>query len=520
MFTDLDNLKALMTSGADPATIQKMLVATDNFIGINLESVAKLMLPLYAGLRNRLPVDKPKQGGAAALWRTQIGYGGFNFAGSMGTAFHTIGNPAVGAALTATAPYKTQAVSGEVEYEAIPMAQGFDDPLAVETSRVLSILLKLEELIVLGGNVDALTAPAPAGVPSTLVGGAAFAAGVWTFRVAALTLQGTLANTPLVATNLAVPAIFQYSGESIQSAGIPVVVPMGGVQFLDLSWPAVPGALGYKIYCEDAAASGNFYYCPVASLRYRKITAGATDLTAVGDPITTSGGQYVTVNHVQLIAPPVIDAAHKAPTVDGSAGATMFDGLVGWMQKQTICGITMPSPHIGLDMDGAPLTTVGSGVSEFDQILEPLWKQWVINPTLIITDPAGAASLTDKLIAANGAAMYRLEISQERGSFTGGVFVGGYLNKFAASMMGYQPATIPVWAHPYMEPGTFLFLSERIPYQYSKEARGFALDVLTPYTYFELARTQRSFPFSTFFNETLKCYHPMAQASIKGARVE
>ena len=38
----------------------------------------------------------------AMIWRTQIGYGGFDFAGSMGTAFHVIGNPALGAALTAT----------------------------------------------------------------------------------------------------------------------------------------------------------------------------------------------------------------------------------------------------------------------------------------------------------------------------------------------------------------------------------------------------------------------------------
>ena len=513
MYTDLDNLKALMTTGADPEVIQKMLQVTDAFVGINLESVAKLMLPLYAGLRNRLPVDKPKTGGVAAIWRTQIGYGGFDFAAAMGTAFHAVGNAAVGAALTATAPYKTQAVSGAVEYEAIPMAQGFDDPLAIETSRVLSILLKLEELIVLGGNVDALAAPVPVSpaVPSTLTTANTFAAGVWHFKVTALTEQGCLANKAANST----------SGESAPSASIACTAPGGDIDFVDLSWPAVPGALGYKIYGEKAAAAGTWWLqIPATDLKYRKITAGATDLSALGDAIVTPAGQtYVTVNHVQVFAISTSAVAAPGAGVDHSANALVFDGLIPWMQKQTLCGITMPSAHTRIDMDGALLTTVGSGVSEFDQILQPLWTDWVINPTLIITDPQGAASLTDHLIAANGAAMYRMEISQERGAFTGGVFVGGYLNKFAASMMGYQPATIPVWAHPYMEPGTFLFLSERIPYQYSKEARGFALDTLVPYTYFELARADRSFPFSTFMNETLKCYHPMAQASIQGARV-
>jgi hypothetical protein len=124
------------------------------------------------------------------------------------------------------------------------------------------------------------------------------------------------------------------------------------------------------------------------------------------------------------------------------------------------------------------------------------------------------------LIAANNAAMYRIEIQQERGGFTGGAFVGGYLNKYAASLMGNTPATIPVWAHPYCPDGTFMFLTERVPYQYSREARGFALDVLSPYQYFELARSTRTFPFSVFMTETLKCYHPLANAVISGVRVE
>ena len=116
--------------------------------------------------------------------------------------------------------------------------------------------------------------------------------------------------------------------------------------------------------------------------------------------------------------------------------------------------------------------------------------------------------------------MYRVELAPERGQFIGGMYIGGYLNKFAASMLGNQAANIPVWAHPYMVDGTYLFLTERIPYQYSREARGFALDVQTPYTYFELARTDRSFPFSTFFTECLKCYHPLSNASIAGVKVE
>ena len=509
MNQDLDNLKALMGSGADPETIKKALAVTDGFVGINLEAVAKLMLPLYAGLRNRLPADKPTKGGTQAIWRTQIGYGGFDFGANMGTAFHGIGGAVAGAAITIQADYKTQAVAGSVEFEAIPMAQGFDDPLAIETSRSLSTLMRLEELIVLGGNEVALAAPAPVATPSTATAVNTFAAGNWHVKVTALTLQGTIANA----------AGNSNTGESVVSASILCTAPGGDIDFIDVYWPPVPGAVGYKVYCETAAANSTWNLCiPATDLKYRKITAGATDLALFGDAIVTPTGQtYVTVKHVQITRVPT--SAVVPAGADGSANANVFEGMIPWCEKRTMYGQNLGADHISYNADGAPLTTAGSGVSEFDSILQQLWMQWVINPTLIITSPAGASSLTDKLIAANNAAMYRLEIQQERGSFTGGVFVGGYLNKFAASMMGYQPATIPVWAHPYLPDGTFLFLTERIPYQYSREARGFALDTLIPYTYFELARVDRSFPFSTFWNQTMKCYHPLAQAYIAGARV-
>ena len=160
----------------------------------------------------------------------------------------------------------------------------------------------------------------------------------------------------------------------------------------------------------------------------------------------------------------------------------------------------------------------GSGITEFDNILGPMWTNWHVGPTLIIGSANAVASITDQLMAINSGNLYKLELVNERGGLVGGTFVGSYLNKFAASMIPSQAAQIPVWAHPYMEDGTILMITEKVPYTYSKESRGFALDVQTPYTYFELARTTRTFPYSNFFTETLKCYHPPVQASICGVR--
>jgi hypothetical protein len=283
------------------------------------------------------------------------------------------------------------------------------------------------------------------------------------------------------------------------------------VTFFDISWPAVPGALGYKVYCSHAAAGAVYLAHPNTDLYYKNT------LAALGAAIVVPTGQtFVTVNHVQIVSPPTATTLGSAG--DASASTIQYDGIVNWAQKDTLYTQALGT-HIKKDLDGAVLTTAGSGISEFDYILQNMWNTWVINPSIIITSAQGATSLTDKLVAANSAAMYRFDVTNNANGFTGGLFVGGYLNKFAASMLGQGPATIPVWAHPYMPDGTFLFLTERVPYQYSREARGFALDVMTPYTYFELGRTQRSFPFSVFFTQTLKCYHPLAQAAIVGARV-
>jgi hypothetical protein len=500
MIRDIDALKELMGL-QDPELIQKALSVGTGFVGINLEATAKLMLPLFAGLRNRIYTDTPKQGGTQAIWRMQLGYGGFDFAGNMGTAFEGVGGDAAGSALTIQADYKTQAVKGQVGYEAIPMARGFDDPLQIETSRTLATELRLEELLILMGNTAALAAPT-ALTGTTGSPGTTFGAGVWMVVVTALTGQGYISNLA-GASNV---------GESVASVGAAITTTSGNGQYLSVYWAPVPGAVGYKVYCNavvgGGSASSALFCCdPATKLAYK-------DGTAITPAAT--GSLSVGITNCRIIAVP--GGSANPPAADGTANALAFEGLTSWAEKSTIYGQAIGT-KIFNNQNGSKLTTAGSGITEFDAVLRNLWSNWVISPSLIITSPLGASHLTDQLVAANNAAMYRLEISAERGGFIGGVFVGGYVNKFAASLANQQ-VTVPVWAHPYLPDGTFLFLTEKVPYQYSREARGFALDVQTPYTYFELARTTRVFPFSIFFTEVLKCYHPLAQAAIVGARVE
>jgi len=428
----------------------------------------------------------------------------------MGTAFGANGAATAPAATTITAPYMSQSITGNVQWEAIAQARGWDDALRIETSIALSSLIKSDELLTLGGNAAALPAVVPAGVPSTATAVNTFGVGNWTIHVTALTLQGALANA---SSNSNI-------GESDKVA-CTVVVPGGDCDFLDISWPIVPGAVGYKVYANIAAAggAGATYLCiPAVNLRYRKVTAGATDLALFGDRIVTPAGQtYVTVNHVQYDIL-TLNTNPAPPAADLTASLLQFEGLIPWCEKTTMYA-TAGLTHPNVDLNGAPLTTSGAGVLEIDQVLENLWTQWVISPTKIIASPKSVTSLSNHIIAANNGSMYRLEMSQERGKLVGGVFIGGYINKFAASLTN-QRSDVSVIAHPYMPDGKFIFLSEDVPYQYSQTGKSFAMDVQTPYTYWELGRTTRNIPFDVFFSEVLKCYHPGAQAAISGVRVD
>lgn len=510
MYTrDIDALKELMSEtyqANDPTLIQKALTVASGFVGINLEPTAKLMLPLYAGLRNRVAVDRPARGGQQAIWRMQLGYGGFDFGANMGTAFQATGGALTGSALTIQANYLSQAVLGQVQFEAIPMAMGYDDPFQIETSRGLATLLRMEELLTLGGNNAALAVPtglAQAGGSA----GSNFAAGNWRITVSAITLQGYLSaltsGSPLgnVVGESNVPAFVTFAATSTNGDSVTV------------SWNAVPGAVGYRVYTSGAAGGTTLYPAdPTTCMRY------ADRVSVMTLPATNM--QVITVTKVTLIAPAPFSAIN-APAADNSANANAFEGLIAWAEKSTIYSQALSGgTKIVTDQQGAKLTLAGSGILEIDSILKNFWSNWHLSPTLIVCSAQTVKFLSDLLSTSSNNFMYRVDITQERGKFSGGIYVGAYINKFAASMLGDQNASIPIWAHPYMPDGSLLFLTEKIPYDYSRESRGFALDVLQPYTYFELARTDRSFPFSLFFTETLKCYHPYAQAAIVGARVE
>jgi hypothetical protein len=495
------------TQAAALGDIKKAMAIGSGFLGVNLERPAALLMPFVSLLRNRTPVDTPQQGSDRVTWRTQFGFGSYDFAVNMGTAENANGGEAGGTATTFEAPYFTQAVHNSVTLQSMKAAEGYDDPLQIAVMTDLATLLRQEELNHLGGNYAAI--PAPTGLTAVAVSGSGVTALAY-YQVTALTLQGYLANLAGANATLGPLGAGSLLGESVGCAQVAVTNGAGSCAYVTLQWNPVPGAVAYKVY---GGTTGAECLIAVSKLGYRNDAGmGAAFVPQV------STQAFVTTTACQQIATGA--TATPIPTVDGSANSFAGEGIISWMQKHTLYSKAIPAGNYqqSVDCGGLPLTVGSDGITEFDNILMPLWMTWKTSPTFIIGSPKSISSVSGKLMSV-GTNNYRIDISAERGHFVGGMFAGGYLNKFVANVLTGMPDVIPLLAHPEMPDGTFLFMSEKIPYQYAREARAWALDVQLPYTYFELARTVPTFPFTTMNIQTLKCYHPSAQGCIVGARV-
>jgi hypothetical protein len=470
------NIRKIHAGAGDELDLQKSALTSASYPGVYLMRLAKLMMPVYAGLRRRFPSTTPTTGSNKATWRTQIGWANLSKANLMSVAEAAIGDAINETPTTFEATYRDIAINHAVTLKATAASRGYDDPLQIAVIQALTAVLEGEERKILGDNSAVIGKPSS--LTGTAGGSGTYGNATDKFLVTALTYRGWLAGST------------GGTGAVGESDGtISGVVNLSGALTVALAWPAVPGAVAYNIYYNPSSHATNKYY-------WKTVTANK--LAATSDALPSSG--------------------NLVPASDVTANANGFEGLLSWCGLSTIYGQAINGKVAVTDQAGATLTTGASGISEIDAKLAKLWTDWQIAPSLIVASPTMVGQITDKLVALNSGAMYRIEISQERGTMAGGAFVTGYVNKFAPFADG-TPRYIDIIPHPYMPNGTLAFLSETIPYPMSRESRGFALDTLVPYTYFPLAASTIQYPFAVTVSEVLECFHPAAQSAIVGVGV-
>lgn len=476
------NMKKFSAPGATTGNIgdlRKSLTAA-SIPGVYLMKLAKLMMPLYAGIRNRMPVQTPTgMGSNQATWRAQLGFA-TSLASMMTVAEAATGTAISESFLTYNAPYRDTTANNDVTLKAIAASKGYDDPFQVAILQTMAALLQMEERNLIGSNYAAIAVPTSVTATGSTAGGT-ISAGSYMVGVTALSYYGWYgASTGSSASVVPIgeTTATYYSGSANFT---------GSTGSIDVTWPAVPGAAAYNVYVSGNGSAA------ATSVYSKTVTINKTTITA----LPTAGG-------------------HIAPTADTSANAYGYEGLLSWCELAAVYGNT-PSNKISItDMSGAGLTAQAGGIKEIDAVLANLWDTWQIAPTLLLMSSTMAQTVKQKLATgATGNYQMFLDISQNQGGFTGGIFPSGYTNNYAPFANGL-PRRIDIIAHPYMPNGRIEFLSETVPYPMSREARGFTIEQLVPYTYFPLAQTTVKYPFALTLSETLACYIPTAQTAITG----
>jgi hypothetical protein len=457
-----------------PQGLKKALTAS-SVPGIYLIKLAKLMLPVYAGLVNRLPAQSPQgMSSNQATWRAQLGFGSIAEASGFRVAEAAIGVVPPTSFLTFNAPFSDIAYNDSVTLKAIAAGRGYSDPLQISVIKTMAALLRLQERVTLGSTYAKIDAPTSVTASGSSTGGT-LAAGSYIVGVTALTYEGWL--TPSTGGASAV-------GESTPTYAS-VVVTSGSTSCINVTWPAVPGAVAYNLYIPTTGGAGS---------------AGAYNKT-------------VTINKATVTA--ASTSTNTPPGADTSVNAYGQEGLLSWCERSTVYGNAIPDKVTPYDNAGAGLTAGNGGITQFDYLLAQQWSKWHIAPSVMVMSPNMNATLVGKLMSLNNSSLYRIEVSSERGTIAGGAMVTGYVNKFAPFADG-TPRYVDVIPHPYMPDGTILFLCETIPYPMGNETRGFVRDVLLPYTYFPLASTTAQYNYSLLTSEVVEAFNPSPQSAIVG----
>jgi hypothetical protein len=320
-----------------------------------------------------------------------------------------------------------------------------------------------EEKIILGGNVTALGVPSTVTAVTSATAGSLANSTTYHVRISALTLYGYLNG-----------AIGHGTADSPDETGISADatgVTGGAATSLDCSWAAVRGAVAYNVFVGSTA--GNVLY---------QFTTTATKCN-----VKTSGGAGNTFN-----------------AADQTADAVSFDGVIPQIQASAnngyfkdIAGLTLTADNVG-------------GISEVDTMLQSLWDNSRIGPTVFLVNSQQAKDMTAKIAANGSSTVLRLNASiGSDGVIRGGLKIGSYLNKFTGQ-------DVDILTHPYLAPGTILALSERLPYPNNNVPNPFELEVLREYTQYDWALASRKYEYGVYGTECLKVYFPAGCGSLVG----
>jgi hypothetical protein len=409
-----------------------------------------------------------------------------------------------------------------VQDESVWYGRGFEDVRALSSLSTLQSLMIEEEKVLLGGLSDAMalgTTPTPT-VSKVANGGANHAANAYV-KCMALPLYGYLNST---LTNY-----LAASGTISDHATISATGTIGSVSATDTVYAKVApvgGAFAYAWFVGTHATAEPsplrlFAITTIPSVRIldpTKDVNGATNSSNI--PSNTTGFDADSSGDVKAfdgLIPQILPSYSTFSTL-GTYSSGALKKATGVGASQYITNAIVFDMAEGTDFLGTGLTADNAGgIVEFDLILKALWDHHRIGPSLCLVNSQEAGNITKKIGGSTGLG-FRVQAAQGDKSIVGGIYVSAYLNKYSSSLTPGNPDQIPIMIHPFLPPGTIVFLSESLPYPDNQVPRVLEVETQQEYADFEWARVQRVYEHGVYVNEVLKHYFPAGCALIRGVK--
>jgi hypothetical protein len=468
--------------------IQKDITLTSplstSFAAFDLEAPSKLLTPRPTPLRNRIP--RKKGVGTSHRVKRITGYTGTGTGGQgqiwpgiTETTTNTFGsiNFERGPKISYTAddlvlPYNSYSLSDSVSFDANFSGLGYQDLRQLSSTSTLYATMLMEERMMLMAR----------GTASGYSGALAQVTSVVTASPVAATGQTALASgTYYVAVTADAGISGNGFGESIASAIGTETVNTGDV--LEITFPAVTGALGYNIYVGTTTGLANLKYQGTVKGALKAVIngAGTTSLLANNFAFSTTG------------------AAATRATADTSAYATGYDGIL-----PTVLG-----PNSGFNNAiNSTFSTSNPGV-EFQNVFANLYQNVKADPDMVLLNGNDRKQLSDAIKSGSNA-NYRLVINEpgESGT-TYGSIVTGLQNEVTGK-------AVDLMVHPWLNSGVAPVLSFTLPIPDTEVSDVWANFMVQDYMGIQWPVTQFAYEFSTYFRGTFFCTAPAWNGAVSG----
>jgi len=181
-----------------------------------------------------------------------------------------------------------------------------------------------------------------------------------------------------------------------------------------------------------------------------------------------------------------------AITADCSANPSVaFDGLLTQSLNPSNLAY-VNTLATGTAGTGTPLTASGRGsVVEIDNMLQAMWDNYRINPTVIYVNSQELKNITNKVLGTGSSSLLRYsganDISQYTTAVAGGT-IEFYFNPYSAN----GGIKMPIKIHPDVPAGTIIAYAEQLPSWYQNNNVPNVAEVLTRRDYYRMDWPARS----------------------------